>query len=159
MAFPKSKDIPEITPVTPFKLNDAQHGNVDAFLGKGSKVVGTLTFSGPVELDGHVEGEVVAQDKLVIGEAATINAKITGSDVLIRGTVNGDVMASKRLTLKRPAKVKGNLTTTNLSVEEGVVFEGKCIMNSQQSAAATSGASTSQSAGLAASSKPDATRP
>ncbi|RIL10753.1 MAG: hypothetical protein DCC75_03690 [Proteobacteria bacterium] len=101
---------------------------IEAFLGKGSKVAGTLNFTGPVELDGQVEGEITAQDRLTIGESAVINAKITGGEILVKGTVNGDINASKRLSLKRPARVLGNITTTNLSIEEGVIFEGKASM-------------------------------
>ena len=101
---------------------------VDAFLGKGSKVVGTLSFSGPVELDGYIEGEVNSSDRLVIGEGAVINGKVKGSEVLVKGQVNGDVIASKKLSLRRPAKILGNISSTNLSIEEGVIFEGKCSM-------------------------------
>ncbi len=103
---------------------------VEAFLGKGSKVVGTLTFSGPVELDGYVEGEIISQDRLTIGESAVINARITGAEVLVKGTVNGDISASKRLSLRRPARIVGNISTTSLSIEEGVIFEGKSTMAS-----------------------------
>lgn len=99
-----------------------------AFLGQGSKVVGTLNFSGPVELDGFVEGELHSQDKLVIGESAVVNAKVNGSEVLVKGTVNGDITASKRLILQRPAKITGNISSASLSIEEGVIFEGQCSM-------------------------------
>ena len=103
-------------------------GTPDAFLGKGSKVVGTLTFTGPVELDGQVEGEISSQDKLTVGESAVITAKVSGSEIIIRGTVSGDISASKKLILKKPARITGNITTSNLMIEEGVVFEGKCSM-------------------------------
>ena len=103
-----------------------------AFLGQGSKVVGTLNFSGPVELDGFIEGELNAQDKLVVGESAVVNARINGSEILVKGTVNGDISASKRLILQRPAKVTGNISSLSLSIEEGVVFEGQCSMISAQ---------------------------
>jgi cytoskeletal protein CcmA (bactofilin family) len=109
---------------------------VEAFLGKGSKVVGTLTFSGPVELDGYVEGEIISQDRLTIGESAVINARITGAEVLVKGTVNGDISASKKLSLRRPARIIGNISTTSLSIEEGVIFEGKSSMNSGGGASA-----------------------
>lgn len=105
-----------------------QGGKVEAYLGKGSKVVGTLTFSGPVELDGHVEGEVAAQDRLTVGESAFVQGKIMGAEVVVRGTVHGDVIASKRLSLKKPAKIIGNISSSSISIEEGVVFEGKCSM-------------------------------
>ncbi|MCB0310957.1 MAG: polymer-forming cytoskeletal protein, partial [Bdellovibrionales bacterium] len=93
-------------------------------------VVGTLTFTGPVELDGYVEGELNA-DKLTIGEAAVIKAKVRGAEITVKGSVTGDIIASKKLMLKKPAKVVGNITSSNLSIEEGVVFEGQCSMNSE----------------------------
>lgn len=111
---------------SPFNSNDKT--KYEAVLGKGSKVVGNLTFSGPVEIGGFVEGEIVAQDRILITESAEINAKIIGAEVIIQGTVNGDIIASKKLTLKKPAKVFGNISSANLSIEEGVVFEGKCSM-------------------------------
>lgn len=101
---------------------------VEAFLGRGTKVVGTLTFSGPAEVDGHVEGEIIAQDRLTIGESAVINGKLTGGDVVVKGNVTGDVTANRRLSLRRPAQVVGNLSAPVLSIEEGVIFEGKCVM-------------------------------
>jgi cytoskeletal protein CcmA (bactofilin family) len=104
-------------------------GRNEAFLGKGTKVVGTLAFNGPVELDGTVEGEIVAKESLTIGESAVISAKIHGSEIIIKGTVTGDIVATKRLSIKRPAKVTGNIASPTLSIEDGVQFEGKCSMN------------------------------
>lgn len=109
------------------------------FLGQGSKVVGKLSFTGQVELDGYIEGELTSQDKLTIGEAAVINARISGSEIFVRGTVNGDIVASKRLVLQKPAKVVGNISSTNLSIEEGVVFEGQCSMNTGSASQTTKG--------------------
>ena len=126
MAFGKSSDEPRQEDTGIRTVYPSGQKNI-AFLGQGSKVVGTLQFSGPVEVDGHVEGELNA-DKLVIGESATVNAKITGGEIIIKGTVTGDIVASKKLTLQRPAKVHGNITSTNLSIEEGVIFEGQCSM-------------------------------
>lgn len=100
----------------------------EAYISKGSKIVGNLQFSGPIELDGHVEGEVVAQDKLTVGESAIINAKLSGTEVVVKGTVNGDIYASKRIILRKPARVVGSLTTAILVVDEGVVVEGKIAM-------------------------------
>ena len=104
-----------------------------AFLGQGTKVVGNLSFSGQVELDGNVEGEINAQDKLTIGESAVIKAKVIGVEIIVKGTVHGDIHASKRLSLLRPAKIIGNIVSSNLSIEEGVVFEGQCSMSAASS--------------------------
>ena len=106
----------------------------DAFLGKGSKVSGNLHFSGPVEIGGQVEGEIVAQERIIISDSAEINAKIVGVEIIIHGKVTGDIQASKKLSLRKPARVNGNISSANLSIEEGVVFEGKCSMVVPESA-------------------------
>jgi len=128
-------------------VSGAATGRPEAYLGQGSRVTGTLLFTGQVELDGYVEGELQSQDRLIVGESAVINAKIIGSDVLVKGTVTGDIAASKRLVLKKPAKVVGNISSTCISIEEGVVFEGQCTMNN--AAAQKSGPTSIARAGSA----------
>lgn len=105
-------------------------GDTKAYLGRGSKVVGNLTFEGPVELGGEIEGEVHASDTLIVGESALIKAKLNGTSIIIKGTVTGDITASSKLSLEKPAKVTGNISCPNLCIEEGVIFEGHCAMSS-----------------------------
>jgi cytoskeletal protein CcmA (bactofilin family) len=100
----------------------------EAYLGRGAAVVGTLSFSGPVEIDCAVEGEIHAQGSLTLGEGANIQGKVYGAEVTVRGTVNGDLIAAKRLTIKKPARIVGNISCPVISIEEGVHFEGRCSM-------------------------------
>ena len=116
---------PVVTGVTSFA---GTSGRPDAYLGKGTKVVGTLNFTGSAEIDCLVEGEINAKETLTIAEGATVNGKINGAEVVVRGTVNGDIIATKKLSLRRPARIVGNISSANLSIEEGVAFEGKCTM-------------------------------
>src|SRR5262245_50981941 len=109
-------------------MPDDVSGGSNAFLGKGSRVVGKLTFEGPVRIEGHVEGEIAAQDALTIGESAVINAQIVGNTVVIQGRVTGDVTARKRLEIRAPGKLHGNISSPSLVIQEGVVFEGQCNM-------------------------------
>lgn len=133
MSFGKIREV-GLTPDSGEKIAPKMGaGSVDAFLGKGSKAVGALAFSGPAEIDGEIEGEIHSKDRLTVGESANVKAKIIGAEVIIRGTVSGDISASRSLILKRPAKVTGNIQAPSLSIEEGVIFEGKCTMlNAQQ---------------------------
>lgn len=128
MSFIRKED--EKGPASSFPVSTGTPERAEAILGKGSKVVGTITFAGPAELDGHLEGEVIAQDRLTIGESAVIQAKVSGAEIIVKGQVNGDIIASRKLSLRRPAKVFGNISTSTLSIEEGVVFEGKSTMSS-----------------------------
>jgi cytoskeletal protein CcmA (bactofilin family) len=106
----------------------ATSGEVNAYLGKGSRVTGKLSFEGTVRLDGQVEGEVAAQDTLIVGESAIVNAQISGSTVIIKGRVTGDITARQRLEIRTPGKLFGNVTTPSLIIQEGVIFEGHCSM-------------------------------
>lgn len=103
-------------------------GATSAFLGKGSRVSGKLAFEGTVRIEGHVEGEITAQDTLVIGEGAVVNATIHGTSIVVHGRVTGDVTARKRLEIQAPGKLYGNINSPSLIIHEGVIFEGQCTM-------------------------------
>src|SRR6185369_4443408 len=125
----KDRDMAEPEPLVP-----AASGEVNAYLGKGSKVAGKLTFEGTVRVDGQVEGEVAAQDTLIVGETAIVNAQILGSTIIIKGKVTGDITARKRVEIKAPGKLFGNVTTPSLIIQEGVIFEGHCSMGGADAA-------------------------
>src|SRR3990172_10813748 len=99
-----------------------------AYLYKGSRVTGQLTFHGPAKIDGCVEGEVLCHGMLTIGEEAEVRAKISGKVVVIRGKVEGDVAAKEKVELETPARLLGNIDAPRLTITEGVVFEGYCSM-------------------------------
>ena len=102
---------------------------IDAFLGKGTTVTGTLVLAGPGRIEGRVDGEVEAQDTLTIGDGAIVNARIVGTTIVIEGRVTGDVTARQRLELRASARIQGNVTTPSLIVHEGAILEGQCSMS------------------------------
>ncbi len=111
------------------RSDGAELGEVNAYLGRGSKVSGKLVFEGTVRVDGQVEGEISAQDTLIIGERAIVTAQINGHTIVIRGKVTGDINAKKRVEIRSPGKLYGNIVTPSLVIHEGVVFEGHCSMS------------------------------
>ena len=110
------------------KTEGGEFGEVHAYLGKGSRVSGKLNFDGTVRVDGQVEGEISAQDTLIVGERAVVTAQISGNTVVIRGKVTGDINARKRVEIRAPGKLFGNIVTPSLVIHEGVIFEGHCSM-------------------------------
>jgi cytoskeletal protein CcmA (bactofilin family) len=97
-------------------------------LGKGSHIAGKLSFEGTVRIDGQVEGEIAAQESVVIGETAIVKAQVTADSVIITGRVTGDIIARRRVEIRAPGKLYGNITTPSLVIHDGVVFEGRCSM-------------------------------
>jgi len=115
---------------TPTRSGDtaANEDAVQAHLGKGSRIEGKLTFEGSVKIDGQVEGEIDAQESVIVGDTAVVSAQITAATVIVKGKVTGDITARKRVELRAPGKLTGNITTPSLVIHEGVVFEGHCSM-------------------------------
>ncbi len=99
-----------------------------AYLDRGSKITGKISFEGPARIDGEVDGEINAKDSLVIGESAVVTAQIRATSVSVAGKVSGDIVATQRIEIRPSAKVSGNITAPVLSVQEGAQFEGHCSM-------------------------------
>jgi cytoskeletal protein CcmA (bactofilin family) len=99
-----------------------------AYLYKGSRVTGELTFHGATRIDGSVDGEIRCHGRLTIGEGAEIRAKISGDVVVIHGNVEGDVTAKEKVELGAPARLLGNIEAPRLVIAEGGAFDGKCVM-------------------------------
>ena len=119
-------------PTPPEPRGAALESEPNAHLGRGSRVSGKLSFDGTVRVDGQVEGEISAQDTLIVGENAVVTAQISGTTVIIRGKVTGDINAKKRVEIRAPGKLYGNIVTPGLVIHEGVIFEGHCSMGSTE---------------------------
>ncbi|UCE85098.1 MAG: polymer-forming cytoskeletal protein [Deltaproteobacteria bacterium] len=99
-----------------------------AFIGEGSDFQGSLTFKDTARIDGRFSGEIAADNTLVVGETADVEANIQAKNVIISGAVAGDVTASRQLILKKSGRLKGNVQTPSLIVEQGALFNGKTKM-------------------------------
>jgi cytoskeletal protein CcmA (bactofilin family) len=106
----------------------AAAGEGRAYLDKGSKINGKISFEGPARIDGEVDGEISAKDSIAIGESAVVTAQIKAASVMVAGKVSGDIVATQRIEIRPSAKVIGNLTAPVLVVHEGALFEGHCSM-------------------------------
>src|SRR4029453_14330948 len=95
---------------------DAKDPQKDQYLGKGSRVSGKLNFDGTVQIDGHLDGEISAQETLVLGEGAVVTAQISGNTVVIKGQVTGDMNTRKRVEICAPGKFYGNIVTPSLVI-------------------------------------------
>ncbi len=111
--------------------------SVDTCIGQGCHISGNLKFSGTVRIDGHVEGEISAQESIVVGDTAVVEGEITADTITITGKVIGDVCARRRLEIRAPGQLEGNIATPSLMIHDGVRFEGQCKMGRTGDAART----------------------
>jgi len=106
-------------------------GDVGAYLGPGAKINGKLTFDAPVTIEGEVEGEIVAQATVTVGQQATIKGKITAASILVQGKVMADVQAEKKLEIQPPGSVVGDVNASSLIIGDGAILEGHITMKKE----------------------------
>lgn len=104
-----------------------------AFLGKGTRFKGVITYNGTIRIDGEVEGEIISAGTLVVGEDATISADINIGTIISSGRINGNITAKERIHLMHPAILHGAIKAPILIIDEGVRFNGSCEMDTYSS--------------------------
>ena len=106
----------------------ADFGEIRAFLGEGTQFKGVLSFAGAVRIDGQMEGEIVGDEMLIVGEPGHVKAEIEVGALIVSGQIQGTIVAKQRVELLRPSRVTGTIRTPCLVVAEGAVFNGQCEM-------------------------------
>ncbi len=105
---------------------------VTIYLGPGAAIEGTIEFSGRIYLDGKFNGKIRSNGgTVIVGEKAIIHADVHVGVAIIMGELNGTVYASDKIALKPPARVVGDIQAPEISIEERVVFNGNCVMETQ----------------------------
>ena len=103
----------------------------DTVLSQDIDFSGTLSFEDPFLIRGKVSGDIDAKGLLVVDEEAVVNAGIRTSRVIIRGLVRGDVVASESVEIASTGKLDGDVTTPQISMENGCMFSGRCTMTGE----------------------------
>jgi cytoskeletal protein CcmA (bactofilin family) len=106
--------------------------DLGAYLGAGTKIIGKLHFEGQATIEGEVEGEIVAQAHIVVGQQATIKGKMSAQSILVQGKVMADVVAEKKLEIQPPGSVLGDVTTQSLVIGDGAILEGHISMRKNE---------------------------
>lgn len=105
---------------------------IDSLIGVGTRIDGTIKFSGGLRIDGEVKGDIaadqdVAGSTLVLSEQGRVEGALTVPHLVINGTVQGPVKASEFVELQSRARVVGDITYASIEIQQGAVIEGQLI--------------------------------
>jgi cytoskeletal protein CcmA (bactofilin family) len=93
------------------------------------EIKGNLKFSGELTFDGKLEGEILTDGILNLGDGAVINGNINAQSVVARGKITGNIHAKEKIEIKAKTELFGDIRATKLVIEEGVTFVGKTEVN------------------------------
>ncbi len=103
-------------------------------------VIGDLRFSGNVEVEGLVQGDILAQpdsDALVrVAGKGRVEGEIRAPAVIVNGEVEGDIHSSRHLELASKARVQGNVFYNQLEMAAGSEVNGSLTHVSETDKAA-----------------------
>ena len=96
---------------------------------RDTTVVGSIQFTGSLDIEGVVQGNIVARpdkDALVrvLGKGK-VEGEIRAPSVVINGEVEGDVYAGKQLELASKARVQGNVYYSQVEMAVGAEVNGR----------------------------------
>ena len=107
-------------------LAEATERRVNAWIGQGVTIDGSISSGQDLRIDGRVTGTIdVPQHELVLGAGADVKANITAKSILIAGSVVGDVIATERLQLQATGSIQGDVVAPRLIVLDGAILSGK----------------------------------
>ncbi len=101
---------------------------VNTLIGVGTEIKGNLKATGGIRIDGRVDGEILHDGDLVVGEEGVVEANIKTRNATIAGEVHGNIEASGRVEIVATGKLLGDIVVTTLIINEGALFDGNCQM-------------------------------
>ena len=101
-------------------------------ISNGVKIEGKITSSGNIRVDGEVQGDILSQSNVSVGENGQVNGQINAEVITIGGKVSGTVKAKEKLVLDSKGNLRGDIFTKILVVEAGAKFDGKSKMGDQR---------------------------
>jgi cytoskeletal protein CcmA (bactofilin family) len=102
---------------------------IRSLIGDGVVVSGSLRFRDGLRIDGHVNGDVIAEGDgrsiLVVSDNASVHGRVSASHVIISGEVRGPIHSTELLELQPKARVVGDVRYELLEMHPGALVDGE----------------------------------
>lgn len=112
--------------------------NNHTLISRATKVIGDLHFTGELQLEGKVTGNIIAEDekdaKVVIADTGVVEGEIRAPVVIVNGKVLGNIYSSKHLELAAKGNVTGTVHYHSIEMVKGAQVNGSMINKQQESA-------------------------
>lgn len=118
------------------KAVSAATGNIDTLISSKVEIRGDVHFSGGVQIDGKVYGNVIASDNsnafIQITDQGFVQGDIRVPQVVINGRVEGNVYSGKHLELAEKATIAGDVYYNLIEMVMGATVNGSMVHNVDQ---------------------------
>lgn len=115
-----------------FSKKTTAQKEIASLIGAGSTIVGDITFSGGLRIDGTVRGAVRCLEgekagMLVISELGMVEGEVRAAHLVVAGRINGPVHASELVELQPKARIAGDVHYRALEMHNGAIVDGTLV--------------------------------
>ena len=99
-----------------------------SYLGVDLEVEGNISCDGGVYINGSINGNIVSQGEIFIGQLGEIEGVVQGKRIVVSGNVQGNLMVSEQLEVLEHGKINGKLFVPlgGVIIRPGAILEGEC---------------------------------
>lgn len=112
-------------------FNDSDSDKIQTIIGPSIDVRGDFEGQGDVIVEGKIEGSLKTKNNLRVGPEAEIKADVEAENIYVAGRIQGNLKAINEVELAENSQVNGDIATQSLIIEKGAVFNGQCVMTSE----------------------------
>lgn len=107
-------------------------GRIDSLIGAGTRIEGSVYFTGGLRIDGEVKGSILAADgasssMLVLSEHARVEGAVNVAHLVTNGAVVGPVVVTESLEMQSKARIVGDVEYAVIEMHQGAVIEGRLL--------------------------------
>jgi len=114
-----------------FKRTNKIDSRIETLIGTETSIVGDLSFSGGLRVDGTIRGNVTEQagtpSTIILSEHGRIEGSVTAAKIVLNGAVVGPVKSNQFIELQTKARITGDLQYKSLEMHTGAVIDGKLV--------------------------------
>ena len=107
---------------------------ISTLISEGCVLDGNMKAPDYVRIEGQINGDVIIDEGLILGEKALIAGNVVTKEMIVYGTIRGNINTHS-LEIRSTGRITGDIKTEVLQVEPGGSYNGKLSM----SATATDG--------------------
>ncbi|MCU0770069.1 MAG: polymer-forming cytoskeletal protein [Burkholderiaceae bacterium] len=104
---------------------------IGTLIGAGTRIEGTLAYTGGLRIDGTVEGDVRSLNgepgMVIISEQGSVIGEVHAAHLVVSGKVTGPIYVSDVVELQPKARVEGDVHYRAVEIHHGAVVEGRLI--------------------------------
>ena len=121
-----SPGIPEVNDDGSSRRDWGQPGQT--VVGSHTRIRGTLKGSGPLVIQGIIEGEIELEGSMIVSAGGRVDAEAEVQSLELAGRASGSMRASERVRISSTGMFEGRMATPVIETRPGAVLRGKAVI-------------------------------